>query len=85
MFFATAPKAITAAAAATRINAALLNSGTVGLLDGETVEVADGIEVGLLDTVIVGQGEAEVLDESDITETELLAEFDANISPLSES
>ena len=85
MFFVTAPKIIIEVATATKINAPLLNSGTDGLLDSETVEVADGIEVGLLETLIVGLGQAEVLEESDNTEIELLAEFDTNISSLSES
>ena len=59
------------------MSVALLNSGTVGL--GEV----DSVEVGETDSV--GLGDVEVMAESDITETLLLAELDTNISFLAES
>ena len=65
---ATAQKVTTTIAVATETSAALLNSGTVGVAEA--------------DADVVGLGEADVLEESDITETVLSAALVTNISPL---
>jgi hypothetical protein len=74
---ATVQRVTTINAAITEINAALLNSGTFGVEDVDVVGVEEANPVGL--------GEADVLEESDITETVLSPELTTNISPLAES
>ena len=81
----TAPKNAVNNTMITKITAAGLNSGTVGLGDPDALGLAEADAVGLGDAEVVGPGDVYVIEESDITDTVVLSAFDTKISFVPES